>query len=97
MYFRLEALVVGISKIVPKFNSFTLDEYVQIIELPSHPFFIGVQFHPEFKSRPGKPSPPFLGTFSIVTSHIFPFKLLIDIFVASMSYTVNMVALVNPF
>ncbi|XP_054813056.1 uncharacterized protein LOC129313734 [Prosopis cineraria] len=34
---------------------------MEIVELPSHPFFVGVQFHPEFKSRPGKPSPPFLG------------------------------------
>ncbi|XP_061368735.1 uncharacterized protein LOC133311597 isoform X2 [Gastrolobium bilobum] len=34
---------------------------MEIIELPSHPFFIGAQFHPEFKSRPGKPSPLFSG------------------------------------
>ncbi|XP_008786810.2 CTP synthase-like isoform X2 [Phoenix dactylifera] len=34
---------------------------MEILELPSHPYFIGVQFHPEFKSRPGKPSAPFLG------------------------------------
>ncbi|KAL3827713.1 hypothetical protein ACJIZ3_016515 [Penstemon smallii] len=34
---------------------------MEIIELPSHPFFVGVQFHPEFKSRPGKPSALFLG------------------------------------
>ncbi|XP_054777680.1 uncharacterized protein LOC129285804 isoform X2 [Prosopis cineraria] len=34
---------------------------MEIVELPNHPFFIGVQFHPEFKSRPGKPSPLFLG------------------------------------
>lgn len=34
---------------------------MQIVEIPSHPFFIGAQFHPEFKSRPGKPSPLFLG------------------------------------
>ncbi|XP_019456677.1 PREDICTED: CTP synthase-like isoform X2 [Lupinus angustifolius] len=34
---------------------------MEIVELPSHPFFIGVQFHPEFKSRPGKPSPVFSG------------------------------------
>ncbi|MGL5663170.1 MAG: glutamine amidotransferase-related protein, partial [Cetobacterium sp.] len=26
-----------------------------------HPFFIAGQFHPEFKSRPGKPHPLFLG------------------------------------
>ncbi|XP_062206372.1 uncharacterized protein LOC133908389 isoform X3 [Phragmites australis] len=35
---------------------------MEIIELPSHKFFVGAQFHPEFKSRPGKPSPLFLGT-----------------------------------
>jgi len=32
---------------------------VEIIELPDHPFFIGTQFHPEFKSRPLKPHPLF--------------------------------------
>ncbi|CAH9068660.1 unnamed protein product [Cuscuta europaea] len=34
---------------------------MEIVELPSHPYFVGVQFHPEFKSRPGKPSALFLG------------------------------------
>ncbi|TKY58503.1 CTP synthase [Spatholobus suberectus] len=34
---------------------------MEIVELPNHPYFVGVQFHPEFKSRPGKPSPLFLG------------------------------------
>jgi CTP synthase len=33
---------------------------VEIVELADHPFFIGTQFHPEFKSRPGKPHPLFL-------------------------------------
>uniref|UniRef100_A0A6B2L0P1 CTP synthase n=1 Tax=Arcella intermedia TaxID=1963864 RepID=A0A6B2L0P1_9EUKA len=33
----------------------------EILELPSHPFFLAVQYHPEFKSRPMKPSPPFVG------------------------------------
>lgn len=32
---------------------------VEIIELPNHPFFVGVQFHPEFQSRPGRPHPLF--------------------------------------
>ncbi|MFH1582143.1 MAG: CTP synthase [bacterium] len=32
---------------------------VEIIEIPNHPFFVGVQFHPEFKSRPLKPHPLF--------------------------------------
>lgn len=34
---------------------------VEIVEIPSHPFYVGVQFHPEFKSRPTKPHPVFLG------------------------------------
>ncbi len=34
---------------------------VEIIELPSHPFFIATQFHPEFRSRPNRPHPLFLG------------------------------------
>merc|ERR1712203_534294 len=38
-------------------------ERMDIIELApaDHPFYLGVQFHPEYKSRPGQPSPPFLG------------------------------------
>ncbi|MBI2551868.1 CTP synthase [Candidatus Uhrbacteria bacterium] len=32
---------------------------VEIIELPQHPFFVGTQFHPEFKSRPTRPHPLF--------------------------------------
>ena len=31
------------------------ERLVEIIELPDHPWFIGVQFHPEFKSRPNRP------------------------------------------
>ncbi|CAL5197303.1 unnamed protein product [Lathyrus oleraceus] len=34
---------------------------MEIVEIPNHPYFVGVQFHPEFKSRPGRPSPVFLG------------------------------------
>ena len=32
---------------------------VEIVELPSHPWFVGVQFHPELKSRPNKAHPLF--------------------------------------
>jgi len=35
-------------------------DLVEIIELPKHKFFIGTQFHPEFKSRPLRPHPLFL-------------------------------------
>jgi CTP synthase len=34
-------------------------ELVEIIELPDHPWFLGCQFHPEFKSRPMNPHPLF--------------------------------------
>ena len=34
---------------------------VETVELPSSPFFVGVQYHPEFKSRPNKAHPLFLG------------------------------------
>ncbi|MFB2935467.1 CTP synthase [Aerosakkonemataceae cyanobacterium BLCC-F154] len=34
---------------------------VEIVELPSHPFFIATQFHPEFQSRPSTPHPLFKG------------------------------------
>jgi len=33
----------------------------EIFELDNHPYYVGVQYHPEFKSRPGRSSPPFLG------------------------------------
>ncbi len=36
-------------------------DLVEIIELKNHPFFIGVQFHPEFLSKPMKPHPLFKG------------------------------------
>ncbi len=36
-------------------------ELVEIVELEGHPWFVGVQFHPEFKSRPNRPHPLFLG------------------------------------
>jgi CTP synthase len=33
--------------------------YVEMVELPDHPHFIGCQFHPEFKSKPLEPHPLF--------------------------------------
>lgn len=37
---------------------------VETVELEGHPFFVGVQFHPEFKSRPNHPHPLFRGFIS---------------------------------
>ena len=34
---------------------------VETVELTDHDFFVGVQYHPEFKSRPNKPHPLFQG------------------------------------
>lgn len=33
--------------------------YVEVIEIPNHPYFVASQYHPEFKSRPNKPHPLF--------------------------------------
>lgn len=34
---------------------------MEIFELRDHPYYVGVQFHPEYRSRPLSPSPPFVG------------------------------------
>lgn len=36
-------------------------ERMEIFEYANHPYMVGTQFHPEFLSRPSKPSPPFVG------------------------------------
>jgi CTP synthase len=44
-------------------------QLVEIIELPDHPFFLATQFHPEFKSRPTRPHPLFLGFIAAAARH----------------------------
>jgi CTP synthase len=44
-------------------------DLVEIVELQGHPFFIGVQFHPEFKSAPLKPHPIFRGFVAAALAH----------------------------
>jgi CTP synthase len=34
---------------------------MEILELADHAYYLGTQFHPEFRSRPGRASPPFVG------------------------------------
>jgi len=51
----LEAKGMTISGISPD------NKFVEAVELPNKKFYIGVQFHPEFKSRPNKPHPLFVG------------------------------------
>ncbi len=37
------------------------ESLVETVELDNHPFYVGVQYHPEFKSRPNRPHPLFVG------------------------------------
>ncbi|HEX8800499.1 MAG TPA: CTP synthase [Terriglobales bacterium] len=43
--------------------------YVEIIEIPEHPFFLGCQFHPEFKSKPLEPHPLFTSFIKAAYEH----------------------------
>ncbi|MBQ9299749.1 MAG: gamma-glutamyl-gamma-aminobutyrate hydrolase family protein, partial [Clostridia bacterium] len=52
---RLQAAGLCLSGLSPD------GQLVETVELPKEDFFVGVQFHPEFKSRPNKPHPLFLG------------------------------------
>lgn len=42
---------------------------VEIVEIPTHPFFIGVQFHPELKSTPERPQPIFVAFVKAALEH----------------------------
>ena len=42
---------------------------VETVELPDRPFYVGVQFHPEFKSRPNRPHPLFKGFVGAAAEH----------------------------
>jgi CTP synthase len=42
---------------------------MEILELPTHPYFLGTQFHPEFRSRPDRASPPFVGLLDAALEH----------------------------
>ncbi|MEJ2584039.1 MAG: CTP synthase [Robiginitalea sp.] len=42
---------------------------VEIVEIPSHPWFIGVQYHPEYKSTVASPHPLFVGFVQAVLQH----------------------------
>ena len=45
---------------------------MEILELDEHPFFVGTQFHPEFRSRPDRASPPFVGFLDAVIDRSEP-------------------------
>ena len=43
---------------------------VEVVELPGHPWFVGCQFHPEFKSRPDRAHPLFFGFVEAALRHM---------------------------
>jgi CTP synthase len=52
-----------------RFSAFSDDGLVEIIELPSHPWFVAVQFHPEFTSTPRDSHPLFAGFVRAARQH----------------------------
>ncbi len=44
-------------------------KFVEVIELPDHPWFVAVQFHPEFQSKPRRPHPLFAGFVAATHRH----------------------------
>jgi CTP synthase len=44
-------------------------KFVEIVELPNHPWYVAVQFHPEFKSKPLRPHPLFAGFVEAAHKH----------------------------
>ena len=61
---KLTACGLRLSGISPDGN------LVETVELSERAFFVGVQYHPEFKSRPNKPHPLFLGFVGAAVRHI---------------------------
>ena len=48
---------------------------MEAFDFDEHPYFVGVQYHPEYLTRPLKPSPPYLGLLLACTSQfdLYPF------------------------
>jgi CTP synthase len=40
-----------------------------VVEIENHPWFVGVQFHPEFRSKPTKPHPLFAAFIKAASQH----------------------------
>ncbi len=60
---KLEAAGLKLSGLSPG------GELVEMVELADHPFFVASQFHPELKSRPGRPHPLFRGLVAAALEH----------------------------
>ncbi len=63
---RYEALVESRGL---RFSGSTEDGFFEVAEIPDHPWFLAVQFHPEFRSNPLQPHPLFLGFIGASLDH----------------------------
>ena len=59
----------------------TDNERMEIMELSGHPFYVAVQYHPEYLSRPMKPSAPYLGLILAATDKLQSFLSMVSSFI----------------
>ena len=52
-----------------RFSGLSVDDLVEMVELPGHPWFVASQFHPEFTSNPRDGHPLFIDFVSAVRAH----------------------------
>ena len=52
-----------------RFSGLSVDDLVEMIELPDHPWFVASQFHPEFTSNPRDGHPLFTGFIAAAGQH----------------------------
>ena len=57
----------------------TDNERMEIMELSGHPFYVAVQYHPEYISRPMKPSAPYLGLILAATDKLQSFLSMVSL------------------
>ena len=56
---------------------------MEIMELDGHPFYVAVQYHPEYISRPMRPSPPYLGLILAATGKLQSFLAKVVLIISS--------------
>ena len=52
-----------------RFSGLSVDDLVEMVEIPEHPWFLASQFHPEFTSNPRDGHPLFIGFISAVRKY----------------------------
>jgi CTP synthase len=52
-----------------RFSGVSVDDLVEVVEIPDHPWFVASQFHPEFTSNPRDGHPLFIGFINATRKH----------------------------